>query len=196
MCEDDIYDMYEDIKFDVTVTDNIIPQNKKIIDDFVIDFEDLIEGDECYITLTLSNNIFYNISVCKEGGFLHKRFIDKSIEIGCSNGFVYENGFEEFIEWLYHYSTINSITITINTAISNKDIKNMFDNNQKIIRKVYGAKLIKTGDKLSFKYISANDIMLLYTIDIETGDKVPVDENMIFCNMSNKNDVICGFDLV
>ncbi|MCK9445504.1 hypothetical protein M0Q50_01255 [bacterium] len=195
MIEDDIEDIYDDIKYDITITENVLPENKKIIDDFINNFEKIIEGDECYITLSCSNNIFYNISVMKEGGYLHKRFLEKDIIVDSRNGLVYENGFNDFSKWLYEYSMINSINIMINSTISNDNIKEMFDNGKRIMRKVYGAKIIKTGDKISIKYISANDILLSYTIDIETGDNVKVDSNMIFCNMIDKNDIICGFDL-
>lgn len=195
MIEDDIEDIYDDIKYDITITENLLPENKKIIDDFIQKFENIIEGDECYITLSCSNNIFYNISVMKEGGYLHKRFLEKDILVDSRNGYVYENGFNDFYKWLCDYSMINSINIMINSTISNNNIKEMYDSGQRIMRKVYGAKIIKTGDKISIKYINANDILLSYTIDIETGESVKVDSNMIFCNMIDKNDIICGFDL-
>jgi hypothetical protein len=51
-------------------------------------------------------------------------------------------------------------------------------------------------DNFQVGCVTAKELVKCYGVDAITNKEIPIDENMIYCNLSDESDVICGFDLV
>ena len=167
------------------------------IDNFIETIESLIEKDYAFITAYNSNEESYIINIFKENSYFHKNASTETefTEDDFHNGFVFENGYENFKKFLLGSCLMfNVVSISIRVNVTNiEDVKDSDFSN--FYQKVYGFGLMSNGEQIELNNLSAKDLLETYTINSETGKPIEPEKNVIYCSL-DKNDYICGFDLL
>jgi hypothetical protein len=156
---------------------NIINFEEKYLE-FTKKVESLIEKD--FAHLSAASDVTYDFVISKK---------QKNDIIT----FEYENGYDEFKKFIKQTLLFNKVvgcTLSTNLSKYNKQI------NKSPIKKVYGFILyLNNNDEFEIKQSTSKEVLDSYTINSATNEKIEPDKETIYCG-EEKNDIICGFDLI
>jgi len=191
---DELFGMYYEENDFYSKTDVNIP-----FDDIIDKIENLVD-DVCYLNMS-SKKSSSSVCIIRENGFSHKLISESGYKYKKEfkrNQFYYNDTIMNLKRWItYNVSVDEIVGISINSPVSNgNNIHDMYKNNQRIFRKIYGLVISKkTDETIDVKYLNSGEVLKM-TIDIESGKKIPPDKDNIYCNVIDDKDIICGFDLV
>jgi hypothetical protein len=167
-------------------------------DNFIKEIENLVEKDFGRLTVTSGVGEVYEFALFRKNGELHNTMLEKKIEFSenvHNDNFLFEIDLNNFKKFAQHsFATNSGVGIILRTPISEGSV---FDNKNKdkLLVKLYGFGIYLVNDKLTVNRFKANDLLKACTVNAETGEPIQAEKNVIYCG-AEKDDVICGFDLV
>lgn len=190
---------YIDEVFDNVAGDDLAGVVDTRFDEVAGVIEGLID-DVAYLNIS-SLKSKCDVCIVRAGGISHRKVIDNGYDYPASfgrNGFFYNDSIRNIKRWLsYNLSLDNIVGISVHAPISNgEDIHEKHKNKERVFNKIYGLIITLDADGESkVNYLKPAEL-IDKTINIKTGKHMPPDPTNIYSNPLDKDDFICGFDLV
>lgn len=153
---------------------------------FLTKVENLIENDFAKLTISTEFQKCYKLMICKPNGKMHKHMKCNKIKHNIHNGFVYENGYENLINFI-SFNSMFKRNFGVSLCINITEFEKVpFE--KKLYYKIYGFYIHSEVYQLP-----AKDVCASYSTCVKTGNSLKHDNYDIYCGEGD--DQICGFDL-
>lgn len=187
----DNYNAFDDID------DEALASFDEMFTKFTNKIESLVENGEGHFIISSGDLETFMFPIFKENSNIYKELKkekENDLKIAPKhNDFIYGLEYDGFREYTLLCLLRN---FAIGLAFSTNVTKGDESSDVKPIKKVYGFNILLNFDG-SFEYfqLDSKELLDCYTVDAITREPLPPEKNTIYCGIE-KDDIICGFDLL